>query len=442
MKEKKKFNLGNYHRLIGTFLALLLVAALATSLGVAANMKENYELELDNNYKKAYHEAMDSLSDVELKLSKVSVSEGVTTQQTLLSEIWMNSEIAENNIAQLSGRDGNTETIIRFLNQLGDYCHYLSEKLTDQPLDEQEKEKLDSLYGIVRSLQDSFKSAEEGIMQNATLVGRMDEGIMLLGDCYEHFNNDSNIEYPEMIYDGPFSDALAIRNAQYLNSLIAVSEADAQQKVREIFSDLQNLEYLEKTAGNIPSYVYRTQTEGGEGTAQISEKGGKLVLFTSNREISDETLNVEQCAAEAEELLVKMGYTNLELVWVTPADSTVYLNYVYHKDEIRYYPDFVKLKIACDTGTVLAFDATGYAYNHIERSLGAPTTTIVQAREKLNERLSVEEERICVIPTEWNTEILAYEFVCTHDEETFYLYMDAQTLEEIKIMKVVGNMIA
>ncbi|MDD3947068.1 MAG: germination protein YpeB, partial [Clostridia bacterium] len=221
MKEKKKFNLGNYHRLIGTFLALLLVAALATSLGVAANMKENYELELDNNYKKAYHEAMDSLSDVELKLSKVSVSEGVTTQQTLLSEIWMNSEIAENNIAQLSGRDGNTETIIRFLNQLGDYCHYLSEKLTDQPLDEQEKEKLDSLYGIVRSLQDSFKSAEEGIMQNATLVGRMDEGIMLLGDCYEHFNNDSNIEYPEMIYDGPFSDALAIRNAQYLNSLIA-----------------------------------------------------------------------------------------------------------------------------------------------------------------------------------------------------------------------------
>jgi germination protein YpeB len=437
MKEKRPIKL---ELLIGTVIALVLVAGLAVTLAFAADMKEKYNTHLDNLYKKSFIEAMDSIDDIEIKLSKVSISEGSQTQKTLLSEIWMNAEIAKNNLAQLSGKDSNMEKIIQFLNQMGDYCHCLSKKLPDDPLTDEEKDKLESLYKVVQSLKASFKEVDEGLRGDATFVGRLDEGIQMLGDCYEHFNNDSNIDYPEMIYDGPFSDATAIREAKYLNSLPKVTQEAAEARAREIFKDAKEIAFVEKTMGSIPSFVFSVATEEGEGLAQISEQGGKLVLYTSSHDKGGAEIDIEEATEKAEEVLVTMGYENLKLVWVTPGEGAVYLNYIFFHDDILYYPDFVKLKVG-DDGCVLAFDATGYAYNHIDRSLDPPSATPEQAAEKVSKKLTIVETRTVVIPTKWNTEIFAYEFFCEREDEEFYVYIDANTLEEVEIMKVVNNMV-
>lgn len=419
--------------------AVVLVAALAVALSFMADMKEDYSTQLDNIYKKSFYEAADSLKDVELKLSKVSVSEGAANQKALLSELWMNTEIAQNNLAQLSAKDGNMEKVIKFLNQMGDYCLCLAKKIDDTPLSEAEKEKLDSLHKIVKKLQESLTAAHEGIANNATLVGKLDEGIQLLGDCYEHFNNDSNIEYPEMIYDGPFSDALAIRDAKYLNTLPKVTKEDAEEKLRLLIKDIKQLEYLGKVEGNIPSFRYEVTTQSGKGQAQMSESGGLLVLYNAEQSTDGESMPSEQLEAKGKQLLEDMGYDNLKLVWVTPTQSAVYLNYVYYNYDTVFYPDFVKLKLAADTGEMLALDATGYAYNHIQRQESQPSVSIEQARQVVSTKLTIKDERICVIPTKWNTEIAAYEFRCAKDEDIFYIYIDANTLEEINILKVVDN---
>lgn len=418
---------------------VVLVAALAVALSFMADMKKDYETQLDNMYKKSFYEATDALKDVELKLSKVSVSEGAANQKALLSELWMNTEIAQNNLAQLSAKDGNMEKVIKFLNQMGDYCLCLAKKIDDTPLSEAEKEKLDSLHIIVKKLQESLTTVNDSIANNATLVGKLDEGIQLLGDCYEHFNNDSNIEYPEMIYDGPFSDALAIRDAKYLNTLPEVTQQESEAKLRLIIKGIKQLEYLGKLDGNIPSFRYSVTTESGTGQAQISQNGGLLVLYNAEQETDGEAMQSEQLEAMGKQLLEDMGYDNLKLVWVTPTQSAVYLNYVYYNYDTVFYPDFVKLKLAADTGEMLGLDATGYAYNHIEREAPQPDTTIQQARQAISTKLTIEDERICVIPTKWNTEIDAYEFKCTKGEDTFYIYIDASTLEEINILKVVDN---
>lgn len=419
--------------------AAVLVAALAVALSFMADMKEDYETQLDNIYKKSFYEATDSLKDVELKLSKVSVSEGAANQKALLSELWMNTEIAQNNLAQLSSKDGNMEKVIKFLNQMGDYCLCLAKKVGDTPLSEAEKEKLDSLHKIVKKLQESLTAANDSISHNATLVGKLDEGIQLLGDCYEHFNNDSNIEYPEMIYDGPFSDALTIRDAKYLNTLPKVTQQESEAKLRLIIKDTKQLEYLGRVDGNIPSFRYTVTTQGGKGQAQISESGGLLVLYNAQQETDGEAMQSEQLQAKGKELLESMGYDDLKLVWVTPAESAVYLNYVYYNYDTVFYPDFVKLKLSADTGELLGLDATGYAYNHIERTAPQPAATIEQARQAVSTKLTIADERICVMPTKWNTEIAAYEFKCTKGEDTFYIYIDANTLEEVNILKVVDN---
>lgn len=428
--------------LVVATLILALTAALAVALGFAADTQERYRNELDNIYKECYYEAMDSLSDVELKLSKLAVTEGVSTQKTLLSEIWVNSEIAGNNLARLSGKTSQMENIIKFLNQLGDYCHYLSKKLTTNALSEDEKDKLQQLYTIVEALQNSFQNAQQNISDNASLAGKLGEGISLLGDSYDSFNNDSNVDYPEMIYDGPFSDGITVRNAEYLANMPEVSEADAEVRLGETFKDLQALNYLGRNEGSIPCFMYNTRTSGGEGTAQVSVKGGLLIQYTSYRDLGEATLDDNQCVAKAQEYLEAMGYTDMQKVWATNIDDTVYVNFAYVKDSIIYYPDLIKLEIASDDGSLLAFDATGYAYNHVERTLTPPTTSIEEARTKVSSRLTITDQRTALIPTEWATEILTYEFVCTYNDSNYYVYIDAATMEEIKVMKEVDGLIS
>jgi germination protein YpeB len=429
--------------LIAAGMILLLTAALAMSLAYAAEAQENYRIELDNIYKKSFYEAMDSLSDIDLKLSKLSVTEGIQTQKTLLSEIWVNSEIAGNNLSQLSAKTSQMENIIKFLNQLGDYCYYLSKKLASQPLSQEEKDKLEQLYEIVRALQDSFQEAQQNITgNNASLFNKLGQGISLLGDSYEHFNNDSNVDYPEMIYDGPFSDGIIVRNAEYLANMPEISETDAQSRLREIFRDLQSVRYLGKNEGSIPCYVYDVATSSGEGTAQISSKGGLLIQYASYRDLGDAALDENQCILKAEEYLADMGYSDMQMVWVTDIDSMVYLNFAYVMNGIIYYPDLVKMKIAADNGALLAFDATGYAYNHVGRNLTPPASSIEQARAKVSSRLTVTDQRTALIPTEWATEILTYEFVCTYNDSNYYVYIDASTLEEIKVMKEIDGLIS
>ena len=57
------------------------------------------------------------------------------------------------------------------------------------------------------------------------------------------------------------------------------------------------------------------------------------------------------------------------------------------------------------------------------------------AKEKLNKNLMVIDAKKCVIPTEWNTEQICYEFHCkAEDNREFLVYIDGKTGEEDNIL--------
>ena len=55
----------------------------------------------------------------------------------------------------------------------------------------------------------------------------------------------------------------------------------------------------------------------------------------------------------------------------------------------------------------------------------------------MSEKLDVSEERVAVIPLGNGNETLAYEFIGTFNDSTYYIYLDADTLKEVEIYKVV-----
>ncbi len=71
----------------GVTLVLIIVAGLATGLGIAVKRNTKYQATINNIYAKSYYEAMDILADSELKLAKINISASHDIQSTLLNDV-------------------------------------------------------------------------------------------------------------------------------------------------------------------------------------------------------------------------------------------------------------------------------------------------------------------------------------------------------------------
>ena len=95
-------------------------------------------------------------------------------------------------------------------------------------------------------------------------------------------------------------------------------------------------------------------------------------------------------------------------------------------------------------GIIVGWEASNYATNHVDRvftsSLG-----ILDAQENINDIMTIVERNLCIIPDKFVGELSAYEFICTWEDYTYYIYIDSNTGEEINLLRVIetsnGNLL-
>ena len=103
------------------------------------------------------------------------------------------------------------------------------------------------------------------------------------------------------------------------------------------------------------------------------------------------------------------------------------------------YPDLIKLKVALDNGQILGIETTGYLNNHTQRDVSKVKITKEQAKEKLNKNLNIQSETLAIIPTEWKTEKLCYEFKGKVEETEYLVYINAENGEEEQILIITNT---
>ena len=72
----------------------------------------------------------------------------------------------------------------------------------------------------------------------------------------------------------------------------------------------------------------------------------------------------------------------------------------------------------------------------MERNISQNVISIESAKKKLNKNLNIQSEGLAIIPTEYKTEILCYEFKGKIDDNEFLVYINAGTGEEEDILIV------
>ena len=219
-------------------------------------------------------------------------------------------------------------------------------------------------------------------------------------------------EYTGLIYDGAFSEHMVSRDRKGLTG-----ENIDEQSAKEIAKKFANVrdENIESKGlsenGNIPSYNFEIKMENdAKKTIIVSQKGGHIVNMNYYREVQEEKINPEETIEIGKKFLEENGYPNMKETYYMVQAGNVVINYAYYQDDVTIYSDLIKLKIALDNGEILGMESVGYLNCHSERQFAKNVITEEKARENLNPRIEINSGSLAMIPTEFGSEVLCWEF--------------------------------
>lgn len=236
-------------------------------------------------------------------------------------------------------------------------------------------------------------------------------------------------EYTGLIYDGAFSEHMISFERKGLTGE-DVDENGAKEiakKFMDVSDDrIESKGYSEN--GNIPAYNFDIKMENnGVKNVSISKKGGHIVNINYYREIKEEKISPEQAIEIGKNFLSDKGYNNMKETYYMMQSGNVVINYAYSQDDVTIYSDLIKLKVALDNGEILGLESIGYLNCHSEREISKDIVSKEKAKENLNDRIEVNSEGLAIIPTEYNTEVLCWEFKGKYGDNDFLVYINAET---------------
>jgi len=433
---------------IWTICIILIVIAIC-AIAIAYKLDKDYKIASNNEYNLAFYELVDHMSDVENYLAKSLVTNEAEYSTQNLTYVWRSANLAEVYLSQIPISNEGLSNTQKFLNQASEFTYSLSQKcIADKDITEEELNKLKDLYSYSSQVNTTLNQLSFEI-NNGTLNWEelSADGSSLFSKQISNMSVDGfgsieeNLkEYDGLIYDGAYSEHITSKEKKGLTGE-DVNEEKAKQ-IAEAFVGKDNIKELNSLGlsekGTIKSYTIEImKNDNNNITMAISQKGGHIVFMNYNREVLEEKLSVDEAANKAIEFLNLKGYTNMKKTYTIREYGIITINYAYEENDVLVYPDLIKVKVALDNGDILGIETTGYLNNHETRNIDK--TEIISKEEAIklaNENLKIEETRLAIIPTEFETEVFCWELKGKVENREFLLYVNAKTgkVEDILVI--------
>ncbi len=409
-----------------------------------------YRQASENSYNMAFYEVVDYVQNVEVFLAKSLITNSPESSAESLTNVWREANLALGYLTQLPINSHEIENTSKFLNQVSEYSYSLYRKnLKDEELTEEDMKNLKDLHQYSVELENTLNQLSADINDGRISWGELaEEGTVAFAQQVSNISQDSfdNLEqnfheFSGLIYDGAFSEHITKAEKVGLTG-DNIDEETAKNKATELFNN-QNIKEVTaygKSEGDITSFDFGiTFNDDTTASVSISEKGGHVIYMNRNREVTAEVISQEEADQKAKEYLEQKGFGNMKETYYLKQSGIVTINYAYVQDDVIMYPDLIKVKVALDNGEILGIETTGYLNSHTERKLEAPKVTVEEAKESLNKDLTIESEELAIIPTEWKTEVLCWEFEGNVEGLDFIVYVNAETGKEEDILIITNT---
>lgn len=412
---------------MGTLITAGAISISDTNGGVAANyMSQVYEID----------EAADIIQN---DFSKLRVSSSGEEQATLLTDILIRGEVAETNLERLPVDVNLSSELSDFINRTSSFASGALKKLyAGETLSSSDKATIAYLYELNSSIRSELDSLSSG-MSVKDIMSFMKGDVE--GKINQSFNKigESTLSGSDEITDGPFAGTAPSTAGKALGRKSEITSADGENTVKSLLSgyDITEVECVgEATVSGFGCYNYSAKnSDGEEFYVQLTKNGGKLVFLENHKDCEDKSFDADACEEIAEEFLESCGFENLEAVWVSESGTTCNLTFAYEQNDVICYGDTVKVKVCESRGIVTGVEAISYWMNHSEREIPSAKVTRREALNAVGSELDVNLVRLVLLPVSGG-EKLCYEADCTYGGEEYFVYVDAATGKEIKVVAV------
>ena len=428
---------------------LLIVVAI---LGFILYKKQReYRQASENSYNAAFFELVDYVQNVETYLAKSLISSTPEHGAETLTNLWREANLAQAYLSRLPIESQELENTEKFLNQVSDYSYSLSRKnIYNESLSDEDFNNLKELHTYSQELENTLNQLSDDLNTGRFSWGELTEkGTVAFAQQVDNISKESfsNLEknfheYSGLIYDGAFSEHLT--NAEPKGLTGDDIDEDQAKEIAENFIGIENIKetsnlgYFENAT--ISNYGFSIKKNNDETVSiSISKKGGHVISMNANRDVNTESITQEQADEKGKQYLESKGFSNMKETYYLKQDGIVTINYAYNQENVVMYPDLIKVKVALDNGEILGLESTGYLNNHQKRDITNVKITKEEAKKNLNKNLEITSEGMAVIPTEWKTEILCYEFKGKVDEREFLVYINAENGKEEDVLVITNT---
>ena len=430
---------------------VVVIAVIAGLISVIIKDKNEAKTASQNTYNRAFYEVVDYVQNVETYLAKSLISSTPEHGAETLTNVWREANLAQAYLSQLPIESQELENTEKFLNQVSDYSYSLSRKnIYNESLTDEDLKNLKDLHTYSVELENTLNQLSEDINSGRIKWGEISNKVktafaqQVSTSSMDGFSNlEENFhQYSGLIYDGAFSDHITNGEKKGLTG-DDIDEETAKQKAidfigKDNVKDVENLGYSENAT--IPEYNFSVKTNSEDSiNISISKKGGHIVYMNSNRSVNAETISQEEANAKGKKFLNNHGIKDMKETYYLKQDGIVTINYAYVQNDVVIYSDLIKVKVALDNGEVLGIETKGYLNNHTQRDTSKVKITKEQAKKTLNKNLDIMSEGMAIIPTEFQTEILCYEFKGKVDDREFLVYINAENGREEDILIITNT---
>ncbi|UOY93013.1 germination protein YpeB [Ectobacillus sp. JY-23] len=432
-------------------IALTFVVAGTGYWGYLEHQEKNAVLiHAENNYQRAFHELtyeMDLLHD---KIGNTLAMNSRTSLSPALADVWRITSEARSDVGQLPLTLLPFNKTEEFLASIGDFSYRTAVRdLEKEPLNDKEYATLQQLHQKSADIQNELRHVQHLVLKNN--LRWMDVELALAADRKPSDNTiidgfktvEKNVNsYTEADFGPTFTSYKQAEKGLNKMEGQPISKQQAKE-IAQSFLGIKTTEGIkveetgEKKKDRYYSLSVQQPNTKSEIYMDITQKGGHPVWLINNREIGAQKIDLNAASIKGATFLKNNKFANMELFESSQYDSVGVFTYVTNLNGIRIYPESINMKVALDDGSIVGFSAKDYlaAYQG-KRSIPKPKLSVEEARKKVNPNLKVLEERKAIIINDLNKEVLCYEFVGTLNNDTYQIFINADTAFEEQVKKL------
>ena len=421
------------------FLAIFAIVSLAVFSYSIWDQNQNLQNALSVQYAKNISDASSKLKELDTAVKKTLLFNEGEGDVEARHDIWRLASDIQQSVASLPLDQQFSTSWTNYLGRLGTFAKEGNEQADPSEF----HNVMDRASENIESLSDQWSIATADMASGRLSMDEWQDRLDSEEASFDWKGLSASIQqYTESDFPLTASESDALKKKELQNIQDAVvSKEDALKKFEKLFPDVSNQVIsttTSKPGAAYPFYHIRFADQDSVGYIDITEKGGHVLSFLTERPVGKGKKEIESVQKQVELFLHDAGYTDVSFEEVRENDTAFHFVYtrIEPTHQAKVLSDTIQVKAAKEDGRILGLNAAEYIRK--EQLKDQPIVPI-DWQTFFHEAVTVNEEHLAYAEDQTGAQRLAHSLTVTLEENgevgTYVVLVDTETKQVIQTEK-------